>query len=164
MATNTWKALQPISRLNRQSYRFLSVLRERGKLTGSKHTRALTQNSKKGTEAGFQKNEFYQPGEHLYGNGLTITGDNLSAGMTKASSSPVNMPGVKDGLVSVSGTKNAFECKACSNLMLLFGKKKASPRADQKDSTRTKESLCGILFNCYVVCLFVFGSNVPFAS
>ncbi len=74
MATNTWKALQPISRLNQQSYRFLSVLRERGKLTGSKHTRALTQNSKKGTEAGFQKNEFHQPGEHLYGNGLTITG------------------------------------------------------------------------------------------
>lgn len=76
------------------------------------------------------------------------------------------MPKVTDELSSVSGTKNALECKACLNLMLFDKnmKKKASSHAVSKDSTKTKESLCGILFNCYVVCLFVFGSNVPFAS
>lgn len=70
MATNTWKALQPIFSVNRQSYRVLSVLRERGMLTGSKHTRTLTQN----TKAGFQTKKIHQPGEGLYKTGLTITG------------------------------------------------------------------------------------------
>lgn len=70
MASNTWKVLQPILRpANQQSCRFVSVVaRSRAKLTGSKDTRVLVQNSKNHlTETGFQKKE-------IHGNGLSIRG------------------------------------------------------------------------------------------
>ena len=73
------------------------------------------------------------------------------------------MPGARADGFSLSGPRSGLECKTCLNLML-FGKKAASSRADRKDFSKTKESLCGLIFNCYVVCLFVFGSNVPFLS
>jgi len=40
---------------------------------------------------------------------------------------------------------------------------KASPNSDRKDFTKTRESICGILFYCYVFFLFFFGSNVSAA-
>lgn len=40
---------------------------------------------------------------------------------------------------------------------------KTSPNSDRKDFTKAKESICGILFYCYVFCLFFFGSNVSAA-
>lgn len=86
----------------------------------------------------------------------------MSAGRTKTGSSPVSTSSIKEEAVSLTETRNASDCKICK--LLSFAKMKASPRTGQEDVTRTKEKLCGIAFNCYVVCLFVFGSNVPFAS
>lgn len=165
MAINSWKLLQPVFRVNRQTYRYLSGIRKRERmaLSQSKHARGPDFSSRRLSATGFQKNEIRQPGKDSYANEFVVTGASLSAGASTAGSSPVDLPGVRADEFPLSGHRSALECKTCLNLML-FGKKTASSRADRKDFTKTKESLCGLLFNCYIVCLFVFGSNIPLLS
>lgn len=86
----------------------------------------------------------------------------MSAGITKTGLSLASTSAIKEEAMSLSRTRNAPDCTICQ--LVSFGKMKARSRTGQEDFTRTKEKLCGIAFNCYVVCLFVFGSNVPFAS
>ncbi|XP_020613848.1 uncharacterized protein LOC110052063 [Orbicella faveolata] len=166
MAISSWKLLQPVFRVNQQTYRYLSGIRKRETmaLSRSKRARGPDRGSRRSSATGFQKNEIrLSPGKDSYTNEFIVTGSSLSAGVSNVGSSPVDLPGTRAHELPLSGTRSGLECKTCLNLML-FGKKTASSRADRKDFTKTKESLCGLLFNCYVVCLFVFGSNVPLLS
>ena len=71
------------------------------------------------------------------------------------------LPGVKDG--SFEWTRSRLDSNevplkyGCSHL----DEDKSSPDSDRKDFAKTKESLCGLLFYCYIFCLFFFGSNAP---
>ena len=68
-------------------------------------------------------------------------------------------PGAKDDFIEWSRRRldgNKVQTYRCSHL----DEDKTSPNSDRKDFTKTKESICGILFYCYVFCLFFFGSNV----
>ena len=72
------------------------------------------------------------------------------------------LPGVKDGSSEWTRSRldsNKVETYECSHL----DEDKSSPGSDRKDFAKTKESLCGILFYCYVFWLFFFGSNAPAA-
>ena len=72
------------------------------------------------------------------------------------------MPGVKDG--SFEWTRSRVDSSEVQkDRSLHLDDEKSSPNTDRKDFAKTKESLCGILFYCYVFCLFVFGSNATAA-
>ncbi|KAJ7387430.1 hypothetical protein OS493_004427 [Desmophyllum pertusum] len=137
---NTWKILQPIFRVKLQQ-RYLSVIRKTDKLTGY-HTRTLDpKNGKKLTTEGFEKKEICPY--------YSITGNKLTTGTSR----------VKDEFSA--WVKSGLECQTVEELpclnQVVIG---TAEKTGRKDSTKTKESLCGILFNCYVLCLFIFGSNV----
>jgi len=71
-------------------------------------------------------------------------------------------PGAKDDSIEWSRRRldsNSVQMYRCSHL----DEDKTSPNSDQKDFTKTKESIFGILFYCYVFCLFFFGTNVSAA-
>lgn len=90
------------------------------------------------------------------------TGDKVTVETTKAGQSPVYLPGVKDK--SFVWTRGRLDSDKVRKYQCLHhGEDKTSPNSDRKDFTKTKESLCGIWFYCYVFCLFFFGSNVPAA-
>ena len=91
------------------------------------------------------------------------TGNDKNLGRNKKDSLQLNLPGVTDE--SFAWTRSGLEFEtlgkpSCFNKMTLC-KDKASPSANRKDSTKTKEKLCGFLFYCYVFGLFYFSSNVP---
>ena len=72
------------------------------------------------------------------------------------------LPGVKDGSSEWTRSRldsNKVEKHECSHL----DEDKSNPGSDRKVFAKTKESLCGILFYCYVFWLFFFGSNAPVA-
>lgn len=75
----------------------------------------------------------------------------------------VDLFGVRVDEFFILGFRSGLECKICLNFMF-FGKKIVSLRVDWKDFIKIKELFCGFLFNCYIVCLFVFGLNVFFLS
>lgn len=57
-------------------------------------------------------------------------------------------------------TQSGLECRRCLTHLAL-GTTREKTHNDSEDNTKTKESLCGLLFNCYVLCLFVLGSYIP---
>ena len=73
--------------------------------------------------------------------------------------SPSNLPGAKDEFSTLA--RSDLECRRCLTHFAFGNTEKASARTDPKDYTKTKESLCGLLFNCYVLCLFLLSSNIP---
>ena len=72
------------------------------------------------------------------------------------------LPGVEDG--SFEWTRSRLDSNKVQKYRCLhLDENKSSPNSDRKDFAKTKESLFGILFYCYVFCLFFFGSNAPTA-
>ena len=74
MAANSWKLLRgPVVQVNRQRF-YLSMVRNREKLTASKNSKTFHQNTEKVTAAGFPKKEIIHCEESLHRNELAITG------------------------------------------------------------------------------------------
>ena len=76
MAINSWKLLQAVFRVNRQTYRYLSGIRKRDRiaLSQSKHARGPDFSSRRLSATGFQKKENHQPGKDSYTQEFVVTG------------------------------------------------------------------------------------------
>lgn len=149
MAINVWEMFQPVFRRNRHN--FLLVIRKRGMLTVARryHERTATQTTEQFGAVGSQMKETAHDREDSNRNKLAITGDK-------------HLPGVNEE--SFEWTRSRLDSSKVQQCRCLhLDEDKSSPNSDRKDLTKTKESLCGILFYCYVFCLLFFGSNAPAA-
>lgn len=77
MAISSWKLLQPVFRVNQQTYRYLSGIRKRETmaLSRSKRARGPDRGSRRSSATGFQKNEIrLSSGKDSYTNEFIVTG------------------------------------------------------------------------------------------
>lgn len=151
MATKTWTLLRgAILKMNKQ--RYLSVMQGRNNLTASINSRTLSQNAKV-TDTGFQKMEMNNPGEDLHRTEFINAGIMSMADLPSAHS-------LRSKDQFSAPAQSGLECRRCLTHLAHWTTHEKTHN-DSKDDEKTKESLCGLLFNSYVLCLFVLGSYVP---